>query len=64
MKGSQEADLENGKLPPIGGQKQIVPREKKVKWLDLLDEEHADALISDAFWYIICKIMNPKKEFE
>jgi hypothetical protein len=30
----------------------------------LLEELHADALISDAFWYIICKICNPKPEFE
>lgn len=34
------------------------------KWLDLLDLEHADALISDCFWFIICKILNPKPEFE
>lgn len=26
--------------------------------------EHADAIISDAFWYIICKLCNPKPEFE
>ena len=61
-------------MPPIGGrggtagrsidEKKVVPREKKEHWLNLLDEEHADALISDGFWYIICKIMNPKKEFE
>jgi len=70
----QDADFEEGKLPPIGrggtaGRsaaegKAIVPREKKEHWLNLLDEEHADAIISDAFWYVICKIMNPKKEFE
>ena len=39
-------------------------RKKKSYWLDLLEELHADALISDAFWYIICKICNPKPEFE
>ena len=37
---------------------------KKKHWLDLLDEDHAEALISDAFWYVICKICNPKPEFE
>ena len=37
---------------------------KKQHWLNFLDEEHADAIISDAFWYIICKICNPKAEFE
>jgi hypothetical protein len=30
--------------------------------LKLLEQEHADALISDAFWYVICKIYKP--EFE
>ena len=39
-------------------------KKKKTHWLDLLEELHADALISDAFWYIICKICNPKPEFE
>jgi hypothetical protein len=75
-KGGLDTTFDDGTLPPIGGGrsgtaggstgivKQIVPREKKEHWLNLLDEEHADALISDAFWYIICKIMNPKKEFE
>lgn len=29
-----------------------------------MDLEHADALISDSFWYVICKICNPKPEFE
>ncbi len=64
-------DFEEGKLPPIGAKSQSfrvekahVPREKKEHWLNLLDEEHADALISDAFWYVICKICNPKPEFE
>jgi len=47
--------IENIKLPPI---------DKKEHWLNLLDLEHADALISDAFWYIICKVCNPKPEFE
>jgi len=74
-KGANDDDFDNGTLPPIGGgrattagkysdEKKLVVREKKEHWLNLLDEEHADALISDAFWYIICKIMNPKKEFE
>ena len=39
-------------------------QEKKKHWLNLLDEDHAEALISDAFWYVICKICNPKPEFE
>ena len=39
-------------------------RKKKSYWLDLLEELHADALISDAFWYIICRVCNPKPEFE
>ena len=42
----------------------LISRPKKEHWLNLLDLEHADALISDAFWYVICKICNPKKEFE
>ena len=37
---------------------------KKLHWLHLLDLEHADAVISDAFWYVICKICNPQPEFE
>ena len=37
---------------------------KKSHWLYLLDMEHADAVISDAFWYVICKICNPQPEFE
>lgn len=41
-----------------------VNREKKEIWLNLLDLTHADAIISDAFWYIICKICNPKAEFK
>lgn len=39
-------------------------RDKKKHWLDLLDLEHANALISDCFWYIICKHCNPQPEFE
>lgn len=35
----------------------------KIKWVDLLDKEHANAIISDSFWYVICVICNPKKEF-
>lgn len=43
----------------------VVKREEKKKhWLNLLDEDHAEALISDAFWYVICKICNPKPEFK
>ena len=68
-------DLEDQSLPPINmpnnqsiqsKNKGTVTKIKKKKshWLDLLDELHADALISDAFWYIICKICNPKPEFE
>ena len=30
----------------------------------MLDLEHADALISDAFWYTIIEICNPKSEFD
>jgi hypothetical protein len=37
----------------------VALREKKEHWLNLLDLEHADALVSDCFWYIICKICNP-----
>lgn len=44
--------------------KNLKVRQKKEHWLNLLDMEHADAVISDAFWYIICKICNPKPEFE
>jgi len=33
--------------------------DEKKHWLFLLDLEHADAIISDAFWYVICKILNP-----
>jgi hypothetical protein len=33
---------------------------KKKNWLDLLDFEHADAVISDSFWYVICTICNPQ----
>ena len=60
---------EDGKLPQIGkalDTKKLVVREKNgaFDWLNLLDEEHADAIISDAFWYVICKICNPKPEFE
>ena len=39
-------------------------KDKKEHWLNLLDLEHADALISDCFWYAICTECNPKKEFE
>lgn len=57
-------------MPPIGKSKpsdELVPlneEDKKEHWLNLLDLEHADALISDAFWYVICKICNPKPQFE
>ena len=50
------------------GQSMVVSsftkKKKKQNWINFLDEEHADALISDAFWYVICKLMNPKPEFE
>ena len=36
----------------------------KQNWLNFLDEEHADAVISDSFWYVICKICNPQPMFE
>lgn len=65
--GKSKNDLDDGKLPAIGkplDTKKMVVREKKEHWLNLLDEEHADAIISDAFWYVICKICNPKPEFE
>lgn len=29
-----------------------------------MDLTHANAIISDAFWYVICKILNPQPEFE
>ena len=35
----------------------------KQNWLNFLDEEHADAVISDSFWYVICKICNPQLIF-
>ena len=68
--GKTKNSLATSTLPPIDGKVSTIPkrapveREKKEHWLDLLDEEHADAIISDAFWYIICKICNPKPEFE
>ena len=46
-----------------GSQMAIVNKKKsmllKQNWLNFLDEEHADAVISDSFWYVICKICNP-----
>lgn len=36
----------------------------KMNWLNFLDEEHADAVICDSFWYVICKICNPQPMFE
>lgn len=39
-------------------------KKKKEHWLNLIYLEHCDALISDSFWYVICKICNPKPEFE
>ena len=68
----QSADGGDGKLPPI--QKSLADQErkpakkpekdKKEHWLKLLELEHADALISDSFWYVICKICNPQPDFE
>ena len=63
----------NMKMPEVSGSNvsmqaknkhPIIKAEKKKHWLNLLDEDHAEALISDAFWYVICKICNPKPEFE
>lgn len=28
-------------------------------WVEVFNLEHANALISDCFWYIICKVFNP-----
>ena len=58
-----------GSLPDIHarGSEAVAQRREKKKnehWLNLLDQEHADAVISDAFWYVICKLCNPKPEFE
>lgn len=55
-------------FPPIGKNnqksgKEVVVRDKKEHWLNLLDLEHADALVSDCFWYIICKVCNPQDAF-
>ena len=41
----------------------LVANKPKPRWVDLLDKEHASAIISDSFWYVICTICNPKKEF-
>lgn len=43
--------------------KSVSSGKAKPKWVDLLDKEHANAIISDSFWYVICVICNPKKEF-
>ena len=59
----QSADGGDGRLPPIEKAKPLE-KKKKEHWLKLLEQEHADALISDSFWYVICKICNPKPEFE
>ena len=68
---SRKNDL---KLPPIDPKNNTVAeikaavrsemKEKQEHWINLLNLEHADALISDAFWYVICKICNPRPEFE
>jgi len=69
-KKSTNRGFDEGKLPPIGTSNKVVVhedsllREKKEHWLNLLDLEHADAVISDAFWYVICKVCNPKPQFE
>jgi len=75
MKGAtgSAAEKKDFKLPSINpiNEKRLAtkvvsdePRDKKEHWLNLLDLEHADALISDAYWYIICKVCNPQPEFE
>lgn len=62
------------KLPEIGLGRGVSGQETKrrtvnyggkakPKWIDLLEKEHANAIISDSFWYVICVICNPKKEF-
>lgn len=58
----------NFSLPKIGKQNTMMVansiKKARQHWLNFLDEEHADAIISDAFWYVICKLMNPKEEFQ
>ena len=61
----------NFALPEIGRPKSQMVAEKKERrlprlkpWLSFLDEEHTSAIISDAFWYVICKLCNPKVEFK
>lgn len=63
MQQQQSADGGDGKLPPIAEKPKVSQKKRKEHWLKLLEQEHADALISDAFWYVICTICNPKEEF-
>lgn len=28
-------------------------------WIEVFNQPHANAIISDSFWYIICKVFNP-----
>ena len=34
----------------------------KREWLKLFETEHANALISDGFWYIICTVFKKGKQ--
>ena len=31
---------------------------------ELINEEHFEALMSDAFWYFICSVIKPDKKYE
>lgn len=31
------------------------------EWNKIFEMEHSDAIISDAFWYIICKVFKKKQ---
>jgi len=35
-----------------------------VQWVSIFEMEHADAVISDAFWYVICRVFLKKQENE
>lgn len=34
------------------------------EWVQIFEMEHADAIISDSFWYVICKVFLKKAEYE
>ena len=34
------------------------------EWNKIFDMEHSDAIISDSFWYVICKVFLKKKDYE